>query len=356
MISILLMSDIHFGVDTAAPYIDDSIRQMTFNKICMLARQHTMFIIAGDMFHAHVIDTPIFSFIINSLQALLDEGVKIVYVPGDAELANNDHPDRVLAVPSTVTFYGNKNDYHTLLEFGSEVIHCYGSQLLIADQLHGIAREGLDGFHIGVFHVDLGDDNYNNNGTIPVKSLKSMPLDFYALGHHHNFSMYKFKNRIVGAYPGSPEAVTPDEIGDRYVLSITVENNEIHQIKRITVNSVKMETVTIQCDSVHSQDELSAILQRYNKSNIVLQCTLEGMRSFDTTVISALCNQCAELVINDHSKPSSQFICNRYKQELSLRGYFYSELHTKIASESPPYLQEIIDDIENTCSLFKGEL
>jgi hypothetical protein len=80
------------------------------------------------------------------------------------------------------------------------------------------------------------------------------------------------------------------------------------------------------------------------------------MRSFDTTVISALCNKCAELVINDHSKPSSQFICNRYKQELSLRGYFYSELHTKITNESPPYLQEIIDDIENTCSLFKGEL
>ncbi|MGB4269204.1 MAG: hypothetical protein WBK20_08490, partial [Spirochaetota bacterium] len=178
----------------------------------------------------------------------------------------------------------------------------------------------------------------------------------YALGHHHNFSMYKYKNKIIGAYPGSPEAVAFSETGDRYVLSITVTNNEIHQIKRITVNSLRIESLTIQCDTIHSNEKLHNLLKPYNKPSMVLHCTLEGVRSFDCNEILKICNRCAGVIIKDNSKLSGEFICAQYKDEKSLKGYFFTELQKNLDNVPGEILLDIINDIENTCSAYKGDL
>ncbi|MGB4267660.1 MAG: metallophosphoesterase, partial [Spirochaetota bacterium] len=179
MISILLMSDIHFGTDKALPYIDDSVRFATFQKICMIARQHSIFIIAGDLFEGTIAQNPYYSSIKDLLQSLLQEGVKIVYIPGEAELEDNRNIDAIHEIPSTVTLFGNSENCFDLI-FDKEIVYCYGGDNDIAS----ITKASQEGFHIGVFHVDLEENNHNavDSQVISVKVLKSMPLDFYALG------------------------------------------------------------------------------------------------------------------------------------------------------------------------------
>ncbi|MEW6527341.1 MAG: metallophosphoesterase [Spirochaetota bacterium] len=353
MISILLMSDIHFGSDTALPYIDDSVRFATFQKICMIAKQHSIFIIAGDLFEGTIAQNPYYSSIKDLLQSLVQEGVKIIYIPGEAELEDGSNRDVIREIPSTVTLFGSSNNYCDLV-LDKEIVYCYGGNNDIAS----VTKASREGFHIGVFHIDLEENNHTTGDShvISVKLLKSMPLDFYALGHHHNFSMYKYKNKIIGAYPGSPEAVTLEETGDRYVLSITVMNNEIHQIKRITVNSLRIESLTVQCDSIHSNDELQNLLKPYNKPSIVLHCILEGVRSFDSNQILAICNRCAGVMIKDNSKLSGEFICAMYKDEKTLKGYFFTELQKNFDNVAGDIMLDIINDIENICSTYKGDL
>lgn len=353
MISILLMSDIHFGSDKALPYIDDSVRFATFQKICMIARQHSIFIIAGDLFEGTIAQNPYYSSIKELLQSLVQEGVKIIYIPGEAELEDNNNIDVIHEIPSTVTLFGRSKNYFDLV-LDKEIVYCYGGDSDIAS----ITKASQEGFHIGIFHIDLEENNHNaiDSHVISVKLLKSMPLDFYALGHHHNFSMYKYKNKIIGAYPGSPEAVALGETCDRYVLSITVMNNEIHQIKRITVNSLRIESLTIQCNSIKSNDELHHILKPYNKPSIVLHCTLEGVRSFDSNHIVALCDRCAGVIFQDNSKLSGEFICAKYKDEKTLKGYFFTELQKNFDNVAGDIMLDIINDIENTCSTYKGDL
>jgi len=353
MISILLMSDIHFGSDTALPYIDDSVRFATFQKICMIAKQHSIFIIAGDLFEGTIAQNPYYSSIKDLLQSLVQEGVKIIYIPGEAELEDDSNRDVIREIPSTVTLFGSSNNYCDLV-LDKEIVYCYGGNNDIAS----VTKASKEGFHIGVFHIDLEENNHTTGDphVISVKLLKSMPLDFYALGHHHNFSMYKYKNKIIGAYPGSPEAVTLEETGDRYVLSITVMNNEIHQIKRITVNSLRIESLTVQCDSIHSNDELQNLLKPYNKPSIVLHCILEGVRSFDSNQILAICNRCAGVMIKDNSKLSGEFICAMYKDEKTLKGYFFTELQKNFDNVAGDIVLDIINDIENICSTYKGDL
>lgn len=353
MISILLMSDMHFGTDKALPYIDDSVRFATFQRICTIARQHAVFIIAGDLFEGAIVQNPYYSSVKELLQSLLQEGVKIIYIPGEAELNDNENTNAMYDIPSTVTLFGRIDSYCELA-FDKEKVYCYGGD----SDIKNIAKVSREGFHIGVFHIDLEENNHNATTThaVSVKLLKTMPLDFYTLGHHHNFSLYKYKNKIIGAYPGSPEAVTLDETGDRYILSISVMNNEIHQIKRITVNSLRIESLAIQCDTVHSNDELHHLLHPYNKPSVVLRCTLEGIRSFDSNLIKAICNRCADVILQDNSKLSGEFICAMHKDEKTLKGYFFTELHKNFTNVAADIMLDIINDIENTCSTYKGDL
>ncbi len=353
MISILLMSDMHFGTDKALPYIDDSVRFGTFQKICMIAKQHSIFIIAGDLFEGSIALNPYYSSVKDLLQSLLKEGVKIIYIPGEAELEDNGNIDAIHEIPSTVTLSGCSEKFFNLM-LDTQMVYCYGG----GNDIAGITKAGQEGFHIGVFHIDLEENNHTavDPHAISVKLLKSMPLDFYALGHHHNFSMYKYKNKIIGAYPGSPEAVTFSETGDRYVLSITVMNNEIHQIKRITVNSVRIESLTIQCPAIHSNEELHNLLKPYNNPSVVLHCTLEGVRSFNSNEILAICNRCAGVMLDDNSKLSGESICAMYKDEKTLRGYFFTELQKNFDNVPEDMLMDIINDIENTSVTYKGDL
>lgn len=353
MISILLMSDIHFGTGKALPYIDDSVRFATFQRICTLAKRHSIFIIAGDLFEGAITQNPYYNSVKELMQSLLQEGVKIVYIPGQSELQDNTNIDAIHEIPSTVTLFGRMDNYCELT-FGKEIVYFYGGD----NDIKSTTKVSQEGFHIGVFHIDLEDNNHNvfDSHAISVKLLKTMPLDFYALGHHHTFSLYKYKNKIIGAYPGSPEAVTLDELGNRYILSITVMNNEIYQIKRIAVNSLQIESLTIQCDTVHSNDELYELIKPYNKSSIVLRCVLEGVRSFDSNHIMAMCNSCAGVIVQDNSNLSGEFICAMYKNEKTLRGYFFTELQNNLDNVTTDIMQDIINDIENICSTYKGEL
>ncbi|MCX8123602.1 MAG: metallophosphoesterase [Spirochaetes bacterium] len=353
MISILLMSDIHFGADTALPYIDDSVRFATFQKICMIAKQHSIFIIAGDLFEGAIAQNPYYDSVKQLLQSLLNEGVKIIYIPGEAELNDTSNSEAIHEIPSTATLF-NRSDNYCCVVLNNEMIYCYGD----GNNITGITKVSQDGFHVGVFHIDLEENNHSIGDlhTVSLKLLKSMPLDFYALGHHHNFSMYKYKNKIIGAYPGSPEAVTINETGDRYVLSISVVNNEIHQIKRITVNTLRIESLVVQCDAINSDDDLHRIVKPHNKPSVVVHCILEGVRSFDTARINAMCDRCAGVILHDNSKPSGEFICAQYKDEKTLKGYFFTELQKNLHTITGDVMLEIINDIENTCSTFKGDL
>ena len=350
MISILLMSDIHFG-NTTLPFIDDSVRLTTFQKICMIARTHTIFIIAGDLFEGAIANTPYLTVLQQSLHALLQEGITVLYIPGEAEMRDSAGAATIKEIPVTALL--DSENAHFVYTANNEELHFYSGR----DTIQNITKISSDGFHIGIFHVELNQNNSAlDNHSFSVALLKSMPLDFYALGHHHNFSMFKYKDKIIGAYPGSPEAVALHETGDRYVLSITVDNNEIQQIKRITVNTIRIENLIIVCDEIHSDEDIKKRVQPYNKHNVVLHCILEGKRSFDANSINNMCDKCAGVIVDDRSRPSAQYICAQYEKERTLRGYFFTELQKSIPHEVSDQMVELITTIENTCAVYKGDL
>ena len=208
-----------------------------------------MFLIAGDLFHggeSNPVTPSVTGIVSQELAALRQKGVEILYTPGEC-----DHPLLEAGGPVsndcfTHIFTSGDGSGFSITR-GNETVTVYG----IASGPRGtgtVRRKENGGFHMALLHGDFCADEVGPGTEVPSlgrDEIRSLNLDFYALGHNHNFRIFKSRNRVIGDYPGSPEAVGPNETGERYVLSIAIENGEIIQIKRLAVNTITVDRIVI---------------------------------------------------------------------------------------------------------------
>jgi len=185
-----------------------------------------MFLIAGDLFHggeSNPVTPSVTGIVSQELAALRQKGVEILYTPGECDRPLLEAGGPVSNDCFTHIFTSGDGSGFSITR-GNETVTVYG----IASGPRGtvtVRRKENGGFHMALLHGDFCADEVGPGTEVPSlgrDEIRSLNLDFYALGHNHNFRIFKSRNRVIGAYPGSPEAVGPNETGERYVLSITI--------------------------------------------------------------------------------------------------------------------------------------
>ncbi len=361
MIKILLMSDMHMGATIPETGISDSVRMDTLRKILSLAAEHDILIIAGDLLEGPFSDTYTFMQMNTELQSVLDSGIDIVYTAGESEFHNIPNLSNLLHIPATHSFL-NSNDHSPVrIEKNGTLLYLYSQPALDTRDITSIKKCDKRGFHMGVFHIDFNPGDASEESIVyklPREAIKSLQLDFYALGHNHNFKLYKYQNRIIGAYPGTPEATSPDETGDRYVLSITISDSDITQIKRLAVNTLLLEELHLDCARMNSQVELVNTINAAASPRTVLRVRLTGRRSFPVDgIFNALQDKCADFRLTDDSIPDLHLMIMQHASEQTLRGTLLKNLQGKIKNNEHPkdidqhILSEILHKIHtsNNC-------
>ncbi|MFH0977167.1 MAG: metallophosphoesterase [Spirochaetota bacterium] len=351
MVKILLTSDIHLGSEE----IPESFRLKTFKKLSYLAKSHDIFIIAGDLFHTNGINEKSIDFVASEFKNLRDTGIEIVYTLGDCELnGNNASLLQKLNVSKLFSDDGDFSPYH--LSRDNQDIYIYGLPACSKRSIPEIKKSSDSGFHIGLFHADFNlnekeEIRENKISVINKEDIISLNFDFYALGHNHYFKLFKYNGRYIGAYPGSPEAVTFNENGDRYAISISIKDNEIYQIKRLTVNSAKLESIEIDCSQWSDTSPITDILKEKNLSDSALKLKLTGKRNFkfDRSEINKLYATFKNIYIQDASIPTINVFISEFAGEESLRGEFFSMLNSAIKNNELPANidMDILSDIFN---------
>ncbi|HOO70232.1 MAG TPA: metallophosphoesterase [Spirochaetota bacterium] len=341
-IKILLTSDLHLGIENSEVTIPEKARLNTFRRIINLAREHDILLIAGDLIHDISVNREIMDIIRTEFISLRDNNIDILITPGPGELTSNKTIASWLfdlrasyiftspeaAVPYTYTKNGQQ-------------IYFYGIPSSYSQDIAKIKKTAETGFHIGLFHVEFDIENTGPKESVfklHKKNLKKLELDFYALGHNHNFKMFKVADRIIGTYPGSPEAVSFNETGDRYVISISIKNDEIYHIKRLSVNSVKVCDSTVNCSDPESQNAIFKVLDEHKGKNVILRLTLTGFRDYSIT--EETINQYKELymdiILHDRSIPTLNSLINQYATGSTIRGEFYKALQDDITRNAVP--------------------
>ena len=149
--------------------------------------------------------------------------------------------------------------------------------------------------------------------------------------------MYKYIDRIIGANPGSPEPVYDNETGDRYVISLTIDNNELTKIKRLTINTISR--INREFDMSQPDDgSIGAFLEAEASPSVSLKLILSGMRQKEIPLklIESYRNRYYRIDIDDRSSVSLDMHCAEKGSEDSLRGEFFSLLEHRIRSGEIP--------------------
>jgi DNA repair exonuclease SbcCD nuclease subunit len=340
MMKILLTSDLHLGIKNNVP-IPDVLRLTTFKKIATLARNHHLLLIAGDLIESKTVTRETLDIISQVFDNLRKNNIDIVFTPGEA-----DFDDRG-KLPS---YFYNLNISHIFTESNctipytfshdDETIHLYGIPAKADINIDSITRAGEEGFHLGLFHLHFNSQGGTRNA-VPVLTsgdIKRLQFNFYALGHHHHFKLIKYLNKLIGAYPGTPEATGRDETGDRYVLSLTIKDNELYQLKRLNVNTTKINDLQIECDKHKDDSHIIEQLIKNRSPKDILVLTLTGERNFflDHNELQIYQNNYLKLIIDDRSIPRIEVLIEEFKDEDSLRGEFFSILKEKIDEGNIP--------------------
>ena len=341
-IKILLTSDIHLGLGGAGAPVPEKARMNTFKRIVSLAREHDILLIAGDLIDGVALDKETLDVIRAEFNGLRENNVEILLTPGPGELT----PDKTVApflfdLRATYIFTSPEAAVPYTFTKEDQRVYFYGIPSSYSHDIAKIKKTSNDGFHIGLFHVEFEIENGGPRESVfklHKKSLKKLELDFYALGHNHNFKMFKVADRIIGTYPGSPEATGFGETGDRYVISISLKNNEIFQIKRLSVNSVKICDSVIDCSAPESQNAMHKILDESKGKNVVHRLTLTGFRDYvlNRESINQYKDLYLDVVFCDESIPTVNTQINEYGSGESIRGEFYRNLKEDIKKGSVP--------------------
>ncbi len=343
MMKLLLVSDLHIGCRNGEVPIGDEVRIVTLKRIAALAREHDALLVAGDLLEGKSVRDEDIETVAREFLRITEKGIPVLYTPGEGEMGGGAVvPPFLENLNATKVFSEPPGGEPFRLEKEGQCLFVYGIPALPGSRITSLRRSLDGGFHLGLFHAELvlsGGLPGSAAMIIDRETIKKPRFDFYALGRHHHFKLFKHNGRVIGAYPGSSEAVSFAETGDRYVLSLIVEGDELVQIKRFTVNSVSVEEMVFDCAAVENSDALMGMLEEGRSNQKVLRLSLSGRREFplDYALLMNFRKKYHAFSVNDMSDPALAVLAREGAGEDSLRGEFFTLLSEELeAGRIPP--------------------
>ncbi|MCL1911172.1 MAG: metallophosphoesterase [Leptospirales bacterium] len=333
---ILITSDIHLGMGDSG-LVPESERIGTFRQIAAMAREHDILLIAGDLIDSGDVPDSTKDIIKQEFAEIREAGTEIIYAPGIGEQNKKGELHEFLNDFGATHIFVHKEITPCSLTIGEQKFHIYGAAPSPGLNLTKVQKTNEDGFHIGLFH-----HNFNFKKTKPDTPM--FDLDFYALGYGHSYKVFKVLDRIVGAKPGSPLAITEKETGERYVISMKIQKDARIEIERFPVNTVSIVNLAVNCGNYSRAEELNkALMQKASPKNILV-VNVSGEYSFlPIETIESLREHFFDIRATDTSTPSIGFTANLYEKEDTIKGEFCRILKEKLLQkETMPYLPQAI--------------
>jgi len=137
--------------------------------------------------------------------------------------------------------------------------------------------------------------------------------------------------------PGSPEATTPEETGDRYAVSIVIRDNRLYQLKRLTVNTMRLHHDRIDCSDLVTMGPIKDLLDGNRSKKAIQRLVLSGERDFvlSRDELGEYARDFFKLDIDDRSVPTLDALAEEFMHDGTLRGEFFRILKERVAAGVP---------------------
>lgn len=181
-------------------------------------RQADLVLLAGDLFDSAQTYRETIQEMIRTLSEL---SCPVVIAPGNHDFYGPQSPYAGQAWPENVHIF--TSDAVQAIPFPELNCTVYGRAFVMPQQstspLSSLQVSG-PGLAIGVFHGDVSGGMY---GPMEPDEIAASGLHYLALGHVHQCSGLQQTGKTFWAYPGCPEGRGFDELGDKGVLAVELD-------------------------------------------------------------------------------------------------------------------------------------
>ena len=299
--------------------------------------------IVGDLFD--MIEPPdnLVELVEEQFWRLADKGIEIFLVPGTHD--PSIYPESVYRKKhfSGVTFLNQYNMGEPVRKrYDEQDFYFYGFEyhpIYSKPPFGKIQKKEAPGFHVALIHGSLLLSNHwkSDDAYIPLdpEHLAETGIDYFALGHYHNFMEEKLGQSLV-VYPGTLEGRKFNETGDRFLVVVEFENNKV-QLQKIPWNKRLMAVMELDMsgDTIENEVDIIKALKTYADlgKNILLKVKITGSTEFIVPVDKILNEMTPEFFyidIQDHTELIDSRAMERVAAERSVRGLFVRKILGKL--------------------------
>ena len=265
MIKILHTGDFHLdspftGVDfPTAERLRNELRNI-FIDVVELAASHDMMLISGDLFDCGYVNPDTLALVRDSLEAY---GRPVVIAPGNHDPYSPGSIWTAAGWSDNVHIFDKDELGVFKFNIGKHRVAVYGwgftSPALERSPLSDGITPDPDAINLICAHADTASP-ISRYAPTPLSLFSVSGCDYAALGHIHNTPETVRAGRTTVAYCGFPEGRSYDEEGDGGVLSVTLSEGKVHEIRKIITSHHKYFTRQLDITGADSDSEVAARL------------------------------------------------------------------------------------------------
>lgn len=226
MIKILHAADLHLnsafaGYDeTVAAHLRTQLRKMPEKIVALCKKENCdLLLLPGDLFDGGYTKESLLAL----KNALEEVAIPTFISPGNHDFCTPDSPWMGELWPKNVHIFKNPNvESIALPELDCRIYGAAFTSMDCISLLENFQTVGQERYHIGVFH---GDPMQSSSPYNPISQAQvaASNLDYLALGHIHKTGSFR-SGRTLCAWPGCPMGRGFDELGEKGVLLVTLED------------------------------------------------------------------------------------------------------------------------------------
>ena len=332
MIKILHSADWHLDTSMSghstenAEFLRRELRKIP-EKIVSLAKKENcnLMLLSGDLFEEKATAETV-----RNVQKILSQaGMPVFITPGNHDYICPDSPYEMPGWPENVHIFKEpKIQSLSLPELDCKIYGAGYTSMDCPPLMKDFQAEGEEQYHIGILHAEA-DTSHSSYCPISREQLRSCALSYLALGHIHKSGSTRGGETLC-AWPGCPMGHGYDELGEKGVLIVTLDQN------------ISISFCPIECPRFYDEDleagtspmaALNAFLPSLPTEDFY-RITLTGYSSgVDIPALRSAFDHIPNLVLQDETLPEMDLW--QAVGEDSLEGVIFTMLQQASQSNSP---------------------
>jgi DNA repair exonuclease SbcCD nuclease subunit len=133
-------------------------------------------------------------------------------------------------------------------------------------------QNGGSGVKVFILHADVqgGSASLGNYTCIPLRDLVSLPVDYWALGHIHQYLELSTNPRVVYSGTIQGRSIKPAECGEKGGVLVKIENGHIVKTEFKSFSPIVFKQLEIRVDQVLSESDFILAIKNSIKEQVVL--------------------------------------------------------------------------------------